>query len=354
MTSFGRGEQTVPPLADDEMLSLVTEDSGEEQQAEAPPAVPPTPAHWLTLMRPATLVFAVAPVAATLLRVWAGGAKLSVLAAVCSLVAVLLVFAGANMLDEYLDYERNVSQSGPVLREAQMPETALERSSVKPLDALRVSLTLLVLGAIAGVPLVLNGGPLVLLLGVAGVAAALLYSATSYALKRLPAGELAVALALGPALVVGTLLAQRQPVSGPDVLLGLGFGLYALALLELTHLRDAATDRQFRRRTLVLVLGERGGKLFGATCLIAAFVVSTIVALQPGVYHGALGALLALPAASIPFTGALRAQTTRTRELVVGQAFRAAYAFALWMCFGFFVVGLVVRLYPVVRDFLGV
>ncbi len=358
MMSFSRGEQPVPPVTDDDALSLEADDSGEydqEQQEVAPAATQPDePTRWLTLVRPATLLFAVAPVAATLLLIWASGAKISAFVAVCSLVSVALVLAGANMLDEYLDYERSANDSGPVLRGPQAPTTALEASSIAPLDALRVSLALLVAGAVFGVPLVINGGPLVLALGVLGIVAGVLYSATGYALKRLPAGELAVALAFGPALVAGTLLAQRQPVRGADLLLGLAFGLYALALLEVTHLRDAVTDRQFHRHTLVLLLGERGGKLLVTLCLVGAFVVAAIVALQHGVYHGAIGALLALPAATIPLTGALRAQTMRTRQLVVGQTFRAASVFALWMCFGFLVAGAVVRLFPVVRDFLGI
>jgi 1,4-dihydroxy-2-naphthoate octaprenyltransferase len=357
MTSFSRGEQTVPPVTHDDALSPEADDPGDYDQARrdlAPPAVQPdAPAGWLTLVRPATLVFAMGPVAATLLLIWAGGARLSALVAVCSLVAVVLTLAGANMLDEYLDYERSANQGGPVLRGPQAPPTALEASSIAPLDALRASLALLVAGAVVGVPLMINGGPVVLALGALAIATGVVYSATGYALKRLPAGELAVALAFGPALVAGTLVAQRQPVRGADLLLGLAFGLYALALLEMTHLRDAATDRLFRRHTLVLLLGERGGKLLVAACLIGAFVAAGIVALQHGVYHGAIGALLALPAATIPLTGALRARTTRTRQLAVGQAFRSASVFALWMCCGFLVAGAVVRLYPVVRDFLG-
>ena len=104
----------------------------------------------------------------------------------------------------------------------------------------------------------------------------------------------------------------------------------------------------------MLLLGERGGKLLIVLCLVGALALSAIVALQQGVYHGAIGALLALPAATIPLTGAIRAETTRTRQLAVKQTLRAAYVFALWMCVGFLIVGLVVRIYPMIRDFLGV
>jgi 1,4-dihydroxy-2-naphthoate octaprenyltransferase len=345
MDPRAQGDVALPYAAD--VLSAAPSDP------LAPPLARSRLGRWLTLTRPATLLVGVGPVVATLALLWARGVRLAPLAAVCAVLAAGLALAGANMLDEYLDYERFVARRGPVLRGQQLISSALEDAGLAPLDALRLSLVLLALGAVAGLPLVAAGGPLVLLLGLLGFVAAFLYSATSYALKRLPAGELAVALALGPGLVAVTLLTQHQRMQGADVVLGVALGCFALALLEVSHLRDAPADRQQRRRTLVLLLGERGGRVLCAACFIAAFALMTLVAFQPGVYRGAIAVLLAAPAAVVPLTGALRAESARARRFVVGQTLRAYLAFALWLTAGFLVAGAVVRLYPAIRAFLG-
>jgi 1,4-dihydroxy-2-naphthoate octaprenyltransferase len=316
-------------------------------------AVRTTLRGWLALTRPATLIYAAGPVVASLLLLWARGVHLLAAIAACSLIAAVLILAGANMLDEYLDYARFGARGGLVLREPQPRATALEESAVEPFAALRASLILLALGVAAGLPVLANGGPLILPLGIAGLAAAFLYSATSYALKRLPAGELVVVLALGPGVVVATVLAQHQRVTSADLLLGLAFGLSALSLLEVSHLRDAPSDLQMRRQTLVVVLGEGAGRALCATCFVLAFVLAVIVAFQPGVYHGAIAVLLAAPSAIVPLTGAIRAQSVRARQLVVGQTLRAAFSFAFWISLGFLVAGLVVRLFPLLRAYLG-
>jgi len=163
-----------------------------------------------------------------------------------------------------------------------------------------------------------------------------------------------VALALGPGLVIATLLSQRHGVGGGDLLLGGAFGCYALALIEATHLRDAEDDRRTRRRTLALLLGERGGRVLCAACFAAAYVLVVLAALQPRFYHGAIAALLSLPAGVIPLTGALRAEPREARALVVRQAFRAYLAFAIWLLVGFLIAGAAARLWlPITHELFG-
>jgi 1,4-dihydroxy-2-naphthoate octaprenyltransferase len=356
------GETSVPYTAD--VLPSVQAEPYEPHQQTFPPAVEsyeqiypetvdqPARARWFTLLRPQTLLFGAGPVVVVLSLLWAQGARLAVLPALSALLAATLVLAGAIMLDEYLDYER-FAVHGPVLRGVETPVTLLETTSITPLDALRASLALIVTGAVVGLPAVVAGGPLVLLLGMLGVATAFLYSATSYSLKRLPAGELVVALALGPGVVVVTLLSQHHRVNGADLLLGAALGLFALAQLEVTHLRDAAADRNARRMTLVVLLGERGGRLLCALCFLAAYLAAFLVALQPNIYRGALATLLSASAAVVPLTGALRARAIAARQLVVGQTFRAYAYFILGLALGFVAAGLFVRLYPSVRLLLG-
>src|SRR5262249_25329604 len=123
-------------------------DSGYPETAEQP-----TRSRWFMLLRPQTLLFSIGPIVVVLTLLWAQGIQLALLPALCLLLAATLILAGANMLDEYLDYERYAVR-GPVLRGAETRVTALETSGIGPLDALRGSIALLFVGAIVGLPVV--------------------------------------------------------------------------------------------------------------------------------------------------------------------------------------------------------
>lgn len=299
------------------------------------PTIGSVPARWLRLTRPPTLVLGVAPIVVTLVLLWNRHVALAPVQAASTLLAVILGLAAANMLDEHLELERTSGQTW--LQEpggGYYAGNVLDGSGVASVDALRGSIVLFVLSALVGVPAILAGGPLVSLLGVVGLGAAFLYSATNFALKRLPAGEIASMLLLGPGLVIVTVLVQHQPVTRPEVLIGIALGLLAGALIESAHLRDGEIDRRMGRRTLVVLLGEHSVRVLYVLCIIVAYVLVLAAALPHGGTPGAIGALLSLPAMALPLTGALRAQGLNVRHLVVRQSLRAYAAFALWLCIG--------------------
>lgn len=308
-------------------------------------------ARWLPLIRPATLPLAVGPSLAALGLVWASGAHVALLPALSVLLSAILVLAGANMLDVCLDSERLVLLLRATVLRATGRGSRLDATDVRPLDALRVSGGLIGAGVLCGVPAALAGGPATVLLGLVGVAAALLYSSTDYALKRLPGGELVVALALGPGLVLAAVLGQRQRLTAAEMFLGLAFGCFVLALLALAHLRDAA-DRQQRRTSLVTLLGNGGGRALCVVSLAGAYLFAVLLALQPRFAHGALAALLSLPTALIPLTGVLLAQGQAALRLLIGQTLRAYTVFSCWLIAGFLFVGVAARLYPPIHTFL--
>lgn len=312
-----------------------------------------SPSLWLPLVRPATLPLAIAPALVALAQLWAQGVRLAALPALSVLLGAAFVLAGANLLDVYLDHERFVlARRAPAFRGAEPPASPLDDADIRPLDALRVSVALFGLGALCGLPAALAGGWPTLLLGLGGLAAAVLYSTTSYPLGRLPGGELVVALALGPGLVCATVLTQRQRLTSGDAFLGLALGCFVLALLEVTHLRDAAVDRGRGRWTLVTLLGDRTARALGVAALLLAYVFAVLVALQPRFAHGALAALLSLPIALVPLTGLLAARGPAALRLLVAQTLRAYAAFSAWLVGGFLLAGAVARLYPPIHTFL--
>jgi 1,4-dihydroxy-2-naphthoate polyprenyltransferase len=300
---------------------------------------------WIRLCRPPTLLLGLAPVLVTLAYLWATSARLLALPILGMLVSTSSVLAGASMLDEYLEFERTIHR-----RHIQdnggsyYARNVLEGTGIRPMYALRVSIGLLGFGVVVGLPLMKIGGAPLLVLGAFGLAVAILYSSTNYALKQLPAGELAVLLALGPGLSAATMLSQGLRPTLPVLELGLALGLFTLALVLAAHLRDQEADRTISRRTLIQQSGNRAGSLLYTACLVVAYLLIALVALPKGAAHGAVLAIFSLPAALVAWTGVYRAFAHSSRHLAVRHTLRAYAYFASCTFTGLLVWGLIVRL----------
>lgn len=302
---------------------------------------------WLRLCRPPTLVLGVAPVLISLALLWAHNTNLSPIPAICAPLAVALALAGGNMLDEHLELARSAGHSW--IREpggGYYAGNVLEHSGIRPLTALRVSLILLALSALVGIPVIIAGGIPVIVLGIIGLTSVFLYSATRFAFKRLPIGELILLLALGPGLVAATTLSQHASLSLEPLLLSFALGFFATALVEAAHLRDMEVDTRSGRRTLPIILGTRAAQLTYVVCIIAAYALVLAASLIKGDIPGAATAILALPATLIALTGTVRALSVNARHVAVVQTLRAYTTFAAWLGVGIVVWHLAELLIP--------
>jgi len=310
---------------------------------------------WLTLCRPRTLPIALLPALVTIALLVARGAPLHVLPALSTLLAVTLVQAGANMLDEYLDYMRALARAGAGERSdsGYRMGKRLKNTGVRPLTALRLSIALLLVGALAGVPAARAGGTPLIVLGAIGLLAAFLYSSTTYALKRLPLGELALALAIGPGVTTTAALAQGQRLTTPVALLGAGFGLLTLALAQAAHLRDAAGDRAHGRHTLAVLAGARFARTLYAICLLGGLALIVLIGLMRGGSPGFVATLLALPAALLALTSVTRATATNAHDLAVRLTVRAHLWIGTLALVGMLLRAAITAALPLLLDFLG-
>jgi 1,4-dihydroxy-2-naphthoate octaprenyltransferase len=299
-------------------------------------------ARWMHIARAPVLLCSLAPVAISATLLWTRGVRISVPLLASTLGAAVLVQAGANVLDAYLDHLRTqhmvrIDPSSSTVRRFSRSLSALLEADIYPRDAFRVAALLFGCGALCGIPLLIAGGWPVVILGAVGALVAVLYSSTSFALKRLPLGELVVFLGLGPGLIALTLFVQHQTASAQEVSIGIGLGLFALALVEAANLRAVSPEIRDGRLTVVRLLGPWRGRLFYAVCLIGAYLVVVGVALLPNMAHSAVLVLCSLPMTVVPLTGALRAKGAAALSRVVQYTVRAYAYFAFWL-----IVGLVV------------
>src|SRR6185437_14250669 len=145
-----------------------------------------------------------------------------------------------SLLDVYLEHARRAHIPETERLDHLTARALLARSAFNPLNVLRLSILLIILGGLAGIPLVISGGWPVALLGLAGVTIAFLFSATSFALKRFPLADFVIGL--GPGIVAGMMLAQRHTPTSRDLLFAGALGFLAMLPAAGAHLRDAQQD----------------------------------------------------------------------------------------------------------------
>lgn len=305
-------------------------------------------ARWMHIARAPVLFCSLAPVAISATMLWTRGARISVPLLVATLGAAVLVQAGANVLDAYLDHLRTqqmvrIDPTSSTVRRFSRSLSALLEADIYPRDAFRVAAILFGLGALCGIPLLIAGGWPVIILGAVGALVAVLYSSTSFALKRMPLGEIAIFLGLGPGLVALTLFVQHQGATAQEVGIGIGLGLFALALVEAANLRAVAPEIRDGRLTVVRLLGPWRGRLFFAGCLVGAYLVVVGAALLPRMTHSAVLVLCSLPMTVVPLTGALRAKGAAALSHVVRYTVRAYAYFAFWLIAGLVIGALALK-----------
>jgi len=232
------------------------------QAAEIPPL-----RAWLMAARPRTLPAAVAPVLIGVALALAEGA-FSLLPALATLAAALLIQIGVNLANDYFDYVKGADTPG------RKGPTRVAASGILPLARLRLGIALtLALAALVGLYLVTVAGWLILIVGLAAILSALAYSGGPYPLGYHGLGDLFVFLFFGLAAVCGTYYVQTLAITPVAIVAAVPVGTLTVAILVVNNLRDVDTDRQAGKRTLAVMIGLRNTRLEYVGLLLVAYAV---------------------------------------------------------------------------------
>jgi 1,4-dihydroxy-2-naphthoate octaprenyltransferase len=227
-----------------------------------------TASQWIGGSRPRTLPAAFAPViVGTGLAVSAK--SFNGWAALLALIVAVALQVGVNYSNDYSDGIRGTDEArvGPVRLVGQGLAPAGE---VKRAAFLSFAVAML-----AGLGLVLLTQKWwLLLVGLACVAAAWLYTGGKHPYGYLGLGEIFVFVFFGLVPVIGTFYVQALTVTTSSVIAACGVGFLSCAILVTNNLRDIPGDTVSGKRTLAVRLGEsRTRALFLALVIGAAICV---------------------------------------------------------------------------------
>lgn len=283
---------------------------------------------WKQALRVPSFSATLAPIVVGSSYAWTQGAFNPGLV-VLMLVAAIACHAGANLANDYHDHRRGVDTA-----ENPGSSTVIQRGV---LSAEAVRRGMIVAFAIAiglGLVIVFLTGPAILYLALACLAVAVLYTGGPVPLGYVALGEVAVFLAMGLAIVVGSFLALTGSITPMVLVIALPNAFLITSLIHVNNLRDVDRDQPAGKRTVAMLLGHDRSVAAYVVLLAAAYLsVGFIVLLTPN-FWPILAVAVTMPRA-ISLARAVRdATTVRAYSLALRGTNRLLTEFGLVMAAG--------------------
>jgi len=228
-------------------------------------------AAWKMAVRVPTLTAAVAPVA-----VGTGVAihddVFRLLPALAALFGALCLQAGANFANDVFDFER-----GADTEDRLGPPRATQLGLLTPTQMKAGMWTAFGLAFAVGIYLVYEGGWPIVAVGLASIVAAIIYTGGPWPIGYHALGDLFTFVFFGLVAVVGTYYVQSGEITWLAVAAAVPVGCTVTQILVVNNLRDIETDRRANKRTLGVLLGDKGTRLWFLLLILVAWAVPLLL-----------------------------------------------------------------------------
>ena len=282
-------------------------------------ANPATLGTWIAGARPQTLLLAIAPVA-----VGTGAASLDLPSwhdhwarAVLALIVALALQIAVNYANDYSDGVRGTDKNriGPA--------RLVGSGRARPRAVLTVAIVFFGIAAVAGAILIVKSGEWWLFaVGAVCIAAGWFYTGGKRPYGYYALGEVAVFVFFGIVPVAGTMYTQTHTVNIEAWLGGVAIGAFACAVLVVNNLRDREQDAISRKRTLAVLLGNRGTRaLYVVLMLVPMVLIVFYTFFYPLAGFLFFEALLVLPAILIVILAKTAPEYVTALKLTLFSAF---------------------------------
>ena len=198
----------------------------------------------------------------------------SLLVFVLSVLGVIVLHSAGNLLSDWADYRSGVDS------EQAYAVPNLVFGHFQPVEYLRMSIVLFVLGCLIGVGVVLLSGPAVLLVGVAGVLLTVLYSF----LKYHALGDLDIFIIFGILTVLGSTAAATGAIVWDALVLSVPLGIITVSVLHANNTVDIETDGAAGIKTFAMLLGAKASSILYRVYMVLPFLC-IVVSVCVGWFH---------------------------------------------------------------------
>lgn len=225
---------------------------------------------WLQAVRPRVFTATYVPMGLAGIAAYGDGV-FAALPFLLALLGTLLLQSAANLINEYADFRRGAD----ALKQAGQGMT-IKRQILSPQTVLAGAILTTLGGCLIGLLLLAQSGPLLWLIGIGGVLVAVTYTAGPFPLAYNGLGEIAVAIFMGPAIVVGAYYVMAPDVSEARIwqlcLVSLPVACMVTAILHANNIRDMDADRAVDKRTLAVLFGIRFARFEYLFLVLGAYI----------------------------------------------------------------------------------
>jgi 1,4-dihydroxy-2-naphthoate octaprenyltransferase len=293
----------------------------------------PAANRWVLGARPRTLPAAVVPVAVGTACAIGVGPAVPVWRVVAALVVSLAIQVGTNYANDYSDGVRGTD----TVRVG--PTRLVAGGLASPGEVKRAAFAAFGVAGVAGLALAAAAGWQLLIVGAACIAAGWLYTGGPRPYGYAGLGEVFVFVFFGLVATAGTTYALIERLTGLALAASVPVGLLCTSLLVVNNLRDIPSDARSGKHTLAVRLGDRPTRILYVALIVAAIVVTVLVAGLSGRPLAVIG-LLAIPFARGPVETVLGGATGPGLIPALGGTGRAQLLFGLAFAAGLWLSGL--------------
>ena len=240
---------------------------------------------WVIELRTPFLTATVVPVLLGTTMAWAETDLVHWGHLVLTLVATVLLHAGANVINDYFDH---VSGNDEVNTEFVRPfsggSRVIQSGLLSPLEVPTGGLYLFLLASLIGLYLTWASGPLVLTLGAVGLVSGLFYTGRPFNWASRGMGEILTGLNFGALVTLGAYYVQTRTLSWAPIMAAIPVSLHIAAVLWINEFPDYTADKAVGKRTLVVRLGRsKATVVYGLlmACAHIALLAEVIAGILP-------------------------------------------------------------------------
>lgn len=234
---------------------------------------------WFDAVRPKTLPLAIACIfCGSAIAVQAPQFSITVM--ILAVITALLLQILSNLANDYGDAIKGTDNEARI-----GPKRAIQQGLVTPKAMKKVMIINVILTILAGLALVFtafdNTADIMrfIAFGALAVVAAICYTAGNKPYGYYGFGDLSVLIFFGWLGVAGTFYLQTGTLNAVILLPATACGLFAVGVLNINNLRDIDNDRASGKRTLVVRIGPKWGRVYHQLLLIVAYLFFAFFAL---------------------------------------------------------------------------
>lgn len=211
---------------------------------------------------------------------------------VLSLIGIVMLHAGVNLLSDYDDFVNKVDTVDSFGSSGVIIENLLS-----PKEILKIGKLLLISGFAIGLFLSYSRGWIVLLLGITGALGGYSYTGKPFALKYKGLGAPLVFLLFGPLIVIGSYYVQAQAITFAALFVSIPLGLLTTAILHANDIRDILHDKKAGIKTLSITIGKNNAEKVYCGLIICSYAAVFIMAFYKIIPYWSLACLVTIPGA---------------------------------------------------------